>query len=208
MLGGLEIKRLVESGEIGIEPFNESQLNPNSYNCRLYPKLLTYKLKRHTYFCPVSQEVRTIYGLDSAEEPEVESWDIPLEGFWLIPGVLYLGCTDEVIHSGNLDISLMPKSSLLRSGADVKVFAPHIETRSGYARLGLSSHLSAGWGDCNFSGQFTTEITVVHPLKIYPYAQICQVAFTRPNGEFQPYQGKYQGQRGPVPSRVWKEFQR
>lgn len=207
MLGGLEIKRLVESGEIGIEPFDISQLNPNSYNCRLYPQLLTYKLKRHEYYDPMLGKDAVTYGLDMAEEPQTESWDIPPEGFWLKPGMLYLGCTNEVIHSSTCRVDAIPLSSLARQQMSVVAYAPHIETRSSIARLGLSSHLSAGWGDCAFSGQLTLEITVVHPLKIYPHIPICQVAFTRPDGAFQPYQGKYQGQRGPVPSRIWKEFQ-
>lgn len=207
MLGGLEIKRLVESGEIGIEPFVESQLNPNSYNCRLYPQLLTYKLKRYEYYDPMLGEDAVTYGLDMKEEPQTESWDIPLEGFWLKPGILYLGCTEEVIHSGGYHVEPRQLSSVMRQQVQV-AFAPHIETRSSMARLGFSSHLSAGWGDCGFSGNFVLEITVVHPLKIYPGIEICQVAFTRPDGAFQPYQGKYQGQRGPVASKIWKEFQR
>jgi len=187
MLGGLEIKRLIESGEIGIEPFNEAQLNPNSYNCRLSRKLLMYELKPQRYID--GHGSRSVFlGLDMFEEPVVSERTIWDDGIWLMPNTLYLGCTQEVIRSGN--------------------YIPTIETRSSLARLGLSCHLSAGFGDVGFHGSFTLEITVVHPLKIYPGVQICQVAFQRPEGAFQPYQGKYQGQRGPVPSQVWKEFQK
>lgn len=187
MLGGLEIKRLVESGEIDIDPFDEDQLNPNSYNCRLFPKLLTYKLPYQDCTCLLSGSPDSLYGLDMAVKPEIIPWDMPDGGFWLMPNTLYLGATDEVFNSGN--------------------YIPLIETRSGMARLGLSCHLSAGFGDVGFkNGSFTLEITVVHPLKIYPGVQICQIAFQRPEGAFKPYQGKYQGQRGPVPSQVWKEF--
>ena len=35
ILTGSEIKKYVENGDIVIEPFNEDQLNPYSYNYRL-----------------------------------------------------------------------------------------------------------------------------------------------------------------------------
>ena len=40
ILTGSEIKRNVELGNINIEPFNEKQINPNSYNYRLGEELL------------------------------------------------------------------------------------------------------------------------------------------------------------------------
>ena len=42
ILTGSEIKKYVENGDIVIEPFNEDQLNPNSYNYRL-GETLTFK---------------------------------------------------------------------------------------------------------------------------------------------------------------------
>ena len=41
ILSGREIKREIGKG-INIEPFNESQLNPNSYNLKLHNELMVY----------------------------------------------------------------------------------------------------------------------------------------------------------------------
>ncbi|MFT5878825.1 MAG: dCTP deaminase, partial [Dokdonia sp.] len=41
ILSGKEIKRQLGTG-INIQPFNDSQLNPNSYNLSLFEELLTY----------------------------------------------------------------------------------------------------------------------------------------------------------------------
>ncbi len=42
LLSGKEIKKRIGK-EIIIEPFNEEQLNPNSYNLRLHNELLVYE---------------------------------------------------------------------------------------------------------------------------------------------------------------------
>ena len=42
ILSGNEIRQRLGT-DISIEPFNESQLNPNSYNLRLHNELLTYE---------------------------------------------------------------------------------------------------------------------------------------------------------------------
>ena len=48
ILTGSEIKKYVENGDIVIEPFNEDQLNPNSYNYRL-GETLTFKEDDRVY---------------------------------------------------------------------------------------------------------------------------------------------------------------
>ena len=42
ILSGKEIKKQVDAGNIGIDPFNPDQLNPNSYNLRLADKIVYY----------------------------------------------------------------------------------------------------------------------------------------------------------------------
>ena len=42
ILSGSEIKARLGT-DIGIDPFNEDQLNPNSYNLRLHDELLVYE---------------------------------------------------------------------------------------------------------------------------------------------------------------------
>ena len=198
MLGGLEIRKLVYERKVFIEPFNDSQLNPNSYNCKLSPNLKIYKLDDLEYIDPFTGQSSIVKGLDLKQKPRTKSLVIPASGMTLIPGILYLGCTQERFNTGgyHADIIWMPQ------------YAPHMETRSGIARAGISSHLSAGWGDVGFSGCFTLEITVVHPVRIYPGIEICQVAFVEPQGHYLPYKGKYRDSCEPTETMVWKEFQK
>jgi dCTP deaminase len=66
------------------------------------------------------------------------------------------------------------------------------------ARLGIESHISAGFGDIGFVGNWTLEITVVHPIKIYPGMRIGQVYFhevsQKHNLPQYRYKGKYKHQ--------------
>lgn len=90
-------------------------------------------------------------------------------------------------------------------------FVPVLETRSSIARLGISTHLTAGFGDDGYGGTgdgctWTLEITCVHPVLIYPHTRIAQLAFFTLQGERQPYVGKYQSSDGPVASRSWRDY--
>ena len=42
ILSGIEIEKRLDK-DISIDPYNKKQLNPNSYNLRLYNKLLSYE---------------------------------------------------------------------------------------------------------------------------------------------------------------------
>jgi len=110
---------------------------------------------------------------------------VPPTGLTLFPNVLYLGHTVEIIGSDH--------------------FVPMYEGRSSMARLGIGSHISAGFGDVGFIGQLTLEITVVHPVVVYPGMRIGQVYFHQINAiENFPknrYYGKYTTQtNGPQES--------
>lgn len=93
ILTGSEIKKYVENGDIVIEPFNEDQLNPNSYNYRL-GETLTFKEDDGKY--------RTV--------------KIPEEGFVLYPDRVYLGHTLETLGSRKCAMSLIGRSSTGRLG--------------------------------------------------------------------------------------------
>jgi dCTP deaminase len=209
MLTGPEIGRQVELGNIVIDPFDESRLNPNSYNMRLAPLIKVYErvycvhcewlrlYERHRGI--LLQNRISIAGLPlpigfipepldvAVEQPTVDLPINPEKGLLLFPGVLYLGSTEEHTES--------------------PCFVPTIEGRSSWARLGISVHLTAGFGDTSFRGEWCLELTVVHPTVIR-IGQICQIAYTRPEGEIMPYQGRYQDQKGPQPSKLWQDFQR
>jgi dCTP deaminase len=81
-------------------------------------------------------------------------------------------------------------------------FAPMYEGRSSCGRLGIASHITAGFGDYGFGGAFTLEIFnhFPFPVRLYPNMRIGQVAF---DDVYKPklYKGAYSGanhHNGPV----------
>jgi deoxycytidine triphosphate deaminase len=85
---------------------------------------------------------------------------------------------------------------------------------SSLGRLGLLIHSTAGFIDAGFDGHITLELSNVAnlPITLYPGMKIGQISFLRMTTPAEvPYgQGalgsKYQGQRGPTPSRYWENF--
>jgi len=87
---------------------------------------------------------------------------------------------------------------------------------SSLGRLGLLIHSTAGFIDPGWDGHVTLELSNVAnlPITIYYGMKIGQISFvqlTEPAAA--PYGSdglgsKYQGQRGPTPSRYWKNFER
>ncbi|WCK57073.1 dCTP deaminase (plasmid) [Aneurinibacillus sp. Ricciae_BoGa-3] len=106
ILSGLEIKKRLGK-EIFIDPFNEKQVNPNSYNLKLHNELLVY------------DEVV----LDMKKENQTRKIVIPEEGIVLMPGVLYLGRTVEHTRTENLVPMLEGRSSVGRLGIAIHATA-------------------------------------------------------------------------------------
>lgn len=187
MLTGSEIARQVEEGNICIRPFDPGKLNPNSYNLVLDDTLKVYAAYAKTLesYERVSEPDVCYYALDVRRlEKTIDVVIDEDKGLTLYPGILYLGCTKEFTSTDK--------------------FIPVIEGRSSVARLGMQVHMTAGFGDIGFAGQWTLEITVVHPLTIYRNMAVCQIAYTRPDGAVIPYSGRYQHQAGATPSAMWR----
>jgi len=106
ILSGLEIKKRI-GGDIKIEPYDERQLNPNSYNLKLHNELLVYD-------GPV---------LDMKTPNPSRMMTIPEEGLLLTPGKLYLGRTLEYTATENLVPMLEGRSSVGRLGLCIHVTA-------------------------------------------------------------------------------------
>ena len=85
---------------------------------------------------------------------------------------------------------------------------------SSLGRLGLLIHSTAGFIDPGFDGHVTLELSNVAnlPITIYPAMKIGQLSFVQMSEPAEtPYGSsalgsKYQGQRGPTPSRYWQNF--
>jgi dCTP deaminase len=124
--------------------------------------------------------------LDVRREQEVELHEIPASGMLLEPGRVYLGHTDEVMGSDH--------------------FVPIIKGRSSTARLGLFVHVTADLIDIGSHNQWTLQLVAVQPTLVLPGMLIGQVTFWTVLGEISLYNGKYQGSRGPVESKIHLEF--
>lgn len=132
--------------------------------------------------------------LDMKKQNETESIIIPKDGYILKPGVLYLGSTNECVTSNR--------------------YVPMFEGRSSIGRLGISTHITAGFGDVGFGyvngvcvyPTWTLEISVVQPVRIYPNVRIGQVYFLNLMSEpIKMYSGKYSRQQEAQPSMLYKD---
>src|SRR3972149_2385311 len=106
ILSGYEIKRHLGRNII-IEPFDESRLNPNSYNLSLHHELMVY------------EELI----LDMRKANRVRRIPIPPDGIILQPNQLYLGRTTERTETHNLVPMIEGRSSVGRLGLFVHVTA-------------------------------------------------------------------------------------
>ena len=106
ILSGKEIKNRLNK-DICIDPFNEKQLGPNSYNLRLHHELMVY-----------DESV-----LDLKKEHSVRTLLIPQEGLVLEPGKLYLGRTVEYTKTEKLVPMIEGRSSIGRLGLFIHITA-------------------------------------------------------------------------------------
>jgi len=117
ILSGLEIEKQVQAGKIHIEPFNEKQVNPNSYNLRLHNELLVY----------------TDSILDMKKPLNTETIILSEEGIILQPGKLYLGRTYEYTSTDDYIPMLEGRSSIGRLGL-------YIHVTAGFGDVGFSGY--------------------------------------------------------------------
>ena len=111
------------------------------------------------------------------------------KGYVLQPNILYLGRTNEYTETNNL--------------------VPMLEGRSSIGRLGICIHVTAGFGDLGFKGFWTLELFCIHPIRIYPNIEICQIYYHTVEGDItKMYSGKYQNNSNIQPSMMYKEFRK
>ncbi|BDS11299.1 dCTP deaminase [Aureispira anguillae] len=174
ILSDKEILKAIENKEIVIEPFDPNCLGTNSYDVHLGKYLATYKNRV----------------LDARAHNEIESFEIPDEGFVLQSGMLYLGVTEEYTETHNS--------------------VPFLEGKSSVGRLGIDIHATAGKGDVGFCNTWTLEISCTHPVRVYKGMPIGQLIYFMVHGDIQTYYNKKQNAKynertiRPVESMMWK----
>lgn len=144
----------------------------------------SYNLRLHNELLIYEENV-----LDMKKSNKTKSLVIPEEGLVLESWRLYLGRTLEYTKTDK--------------------YVPMLEGRSSIGRLGLYVHVTAGFGDVGFSGYWTLEIQCIHPIRIYPGIEICQIYYHSIEGEYEKYcSGKYQNNTGIQPSLLYKDFEK
>lgn len=108
ILTGPEITASVRDGRLRVTPFEPAQVNPNSYNVRLGPTLMTY--------------VEPV--IDAHRPNPTSTIEIGPKGHVLQPNELYLGHTLEEVGSDVFVPLLFGRSSVGRLGLFVEITAP------------------------------------------------------------------------------------
>ncbi|MFJ1626104.1 dCTP deaminase [Streptomyces sp. NPDC088190] len=108
ILTGPETTTAARDGRLTISPFEPDQVNPNSYNVRLGPTLLTY----------------TADVIDAHQPNPTRAVEIDAGGYVLQPGELYLGHTLEAVGSDTFVPLPFGRSSVGRLGLFVEITAP------------------------------------------------------------------------------------
>jgi dCTP deaminase len=187
ILSDRSLREAIAAGRLVIDPLDDDAIQPSSIDVRLDNRFRVFYTARHPYI-----DVRQPMD-DLTELVEVK----PDDAFILHPGEFVLGSTLE-------EIGIPPD------------LAARLEGKSSLGRLGLMTHSTAGFLDPGFVGHVTLELSNVAnlPITLYPGMRIGQIAvFQLTTAAERPYGSrgvgsKYQGQRGPTPSRYWENFRR
>lgn len=92
----------------------------------------------------------------------------------------------RVVRRKFVELTLEPRKLYLLHTAErvsTKAFVPVLDGKSSIGRLGICIHLTAGYGDPGFDGQYTLEVTCVIPVRIYAGMRFCQMRFHTMVGE-------------------------
>jgi len=186
ILSDRDLRTEQAAGRIIIEPFDEACVQPSSID-----------IKVHNLFRVFRNHTAGIIDVKKDMTDLTELVDIPLDGVFILhPGEFVLGSTLERVA--------VPNDLVAR-----------VEGKSSLGRLGLLIHSTAGFIDAGFDGHVTLELANVAnlPITLYPGMKIGQISFMKMTSPAEkPYGSgakgsKYQGQRGPTPSRYFENFQ-
>lgn len=185
LLSDRDIRAEIETGRVGIDPYEPAMVQPASVDVRLDRYFRVFENHRYPHIDPAVEQPDLTR---LTEVPEGES-------FVLHPGEFVLASTYERIT--------VPADLAMR-----------LEGRSSLGRLGLLTHSTAGWIDPGFTGHVTLELsnTATLPIKLWPGMTIGQLCLFRlSSAAGHPYGSavhgsRYQGQQGPTPSRSSRSF--
>src|SRR5256885_8536202 len=185
ILSDRTIREELAAGRIVIDPVSDADIQPSSVDLHI-----------DRYFRVFRNHTMRVIDVREDQEELTELVEIDEDDpFILHPGEFVLGSTAERVA--------LPTDLVAR-----------LEGKSSLGRLGLLIHSTAGFVDAGFDGHLTLELSNVAnlPIAIYPGMKIGQISFLRMSTAAEhPYgsdetRSKYQGQRGPTPSRYYLNF--
>ena len=187
LLSDRDLLAEIDAGRFSLDPYDKTLVQPSSVDVRLDRFFRVFENHRYSHIDPETQQD------DLTKLVEAD----PEGPFVLHPGEFVLGSTLEVVS--------LPDD-----------LAGRLEGKSSLGRLGLLTHSTAGFIDPGFSGHVTLELANVAnlPIKLWPGMKIGQLCIFRlsspaehPYGS-EIYGSRYQGQRGPTPSKSYVNFRK
>jgi dCTP deaminase len=185
LLSDRDIRSEIQSGRVAVEPFDEAMIQPSSVDVRLDKFFRVFENHKYSVIDPSIEQAELTREVIAEDD----------EAFILHPGEFVLASTYEIIT--------LPDD-----------IAGRLEGKSSLGRLGLLTHSTAGFIDPGFSGHITLELSNVAnlPVKLYPGMKIGQLCLIKLSSSAEHpygsaiYASRYQGQRGPTPSRSFMNF--
>lgn len=164
-----ELLRLIEAGEIVIEPFDPALVGPASIDLRLGREFRVFQPAREIFHVTDEADHRSVTELVQVDD-----------SFLLLPGQAVLGITEERVTLPDY-------------------VCGWIQGRSRFARVGLMVHVTANFmqpGIVRTRQVLEMNNAGPIPLAIHPGTAICQIILETCIGRAQ-YVGRFQGQSHP-----------
>jgi dCTP deaminase len=187
ILSDVTIREQLAEGRIVIDPLGKDCIQPSSVDLHV-----------DRYFRLFRNHSQRVIDVKEDQEELTELVEVREDDALILhPGEFVLGSTLERVT--------LPDDLVAR-----------LEGKSSLGRLGLLIHSTAGFVDAGWDGHLTLELSNVAnlPITLYPGMRIGQISFlmmttpaSLPYGT-QALGSKYQGQRGPTPSRYYENFRR
>jgi dCTP deaminase len=179
-----DIKKAMAAGDITVDPYNDSMLQPASIDLHLDKHFLIYDTNNNFVIDP-----------KKPIDPMMKEIDIDEE-------------TPFVLHPGEFALAMIYE----KTGVSDQ-FVGRLEGKSSIGRMGLLIHVTAGFLDPGNNLKLTLELCNVAnmPILLYYKMPIAQMAFEKISSPCEnPYGkvvgSKYVGDIKPVASQMWKNF--
>ena len=188
LLSDRDIKAAVEAKRIVLEPYDPAMVQPSSIDIRLDRYFRVFENHRYPHIDPAQEQADLTRLVETKGD----------EAF--------------VLHPGGVRACVELRNRYPRRRRRRETRRQELSL----GRLGLLTHSTAGFIDPGFTGHVTLELSNVAtlPIKLWPGMKIGQLCFfdlsspaEHPYGS-QQHQSRYQGQRGPTPSRSYLNFDR